>query len=341
MRGMMRLAALGAVLTIGAGTDGALAQMTFSSMAPPNHPLNKQVFEPWAEQIAKATGGRVNIRLLAKPAAAPNQVYDAIASGQADVAFAPHSYQPDRFLPYLVAELPFLGDKAEHTSVAYWRVHKALLEKTGIHDKVVLLGLMTHGPGMFHHARKPMLAPEDLRGQKMRVGGDIPAAMVAHFHGVPITQPAPKSYEILSQGIADGILFPLESVTGFNLTRVVPHTTYVKGGIYNLGFWVAMNKAAFEKLSAEDRQAIWKLSGESFARFAGAAWDRFDARALEAIRANKNTYQEVSPALAAELRKLTTKFEADYVAKMAKFGVDGRAVIDAFRGEIAKLATSN
>ena len=37
----------------------------------------------------------------------------------------------------------------------------------------------------------------DLQGQKIRVGGDVPRAIVQTFGGVVITQPAPKSYNFV------------------------------------------------------------------------------------------------------------------------------------------------
>jgi hypothetical protein len=58
------------------------------------------------------------------------------------------------------------------------------------------------------------------------VGGDVPKAIVEAFGGVVISQPAPKSYEILSAGIADGIMFPTESLKSFNIASR-PYTTFV------------------------------------------------------------------------------------------------------------------
>jgi TRAP-type C4-dicarboxylate transport system substrate-binding protein len=280
----------------------------------------------------------VKFRILPKPIAAPNQHYDAVIKGQVDVAYATYGYQPERFMPYLIAELPQLGDTAVHTSVALWRIHKKYIEKTGIHKEVQLIGVMTHGPGFMHHSKKPILEPDDLKGQKIRVGGDVPKAIVEDLGGVVITQPAPKSYEILSQGIADGIFFPTESLKSFNIVKLVPHTTYVKGGTYSSSFWFAMNKAKFDKLDPAAKKAIEELGGEKFARIAGAGWDRADKEGLEAMKANGNTFKEAAPAFAAELKKVTAKLEADYAAKLDKLGMPGKQVISDFRAEVAKVA---
>jgi TRAP-type C4-dicarboxylate transport system substrate-binding protein len=326
-------------LLVGLGVPaGAQTELTMSNWVAPTHPVVKYIMEPWAAEVEKATGGRVKVRMLPKPIAAPNQHYDAVISGQVDVAWSTYGYQPERFLPYLIAELPALGETAVHNGVALWRTHKAHIEKAGIHKDVQLLGVMTHGPGLMHHSKKLILTPEDLRGQKIRVGGDVPKAIVETFGGVVITQPAPKSYEILSAGIADGIMFPTESLKSFNIANLVPYTTYVRGGLYSSSFWLAMTKRVFDRLPKADQDALMSVSQEHFARLAGAGWDRADREGLEAMKAAGGKVQEVSREFLAELRKLTERLEADYAAKMDKMGLSGAEVIRYFRAEVAKVA---
>lgn len=334
----MVLAILVGCLLTGVAPALAQTELTMSNWVAPTHPVVKYMMEPWAAQVEKATAGRVKVRMLPKPIAAPNQHYDAVISGQVDVAWATYGYQPERFLPYLIAELPALGETAVDNGVALWRTHKMYIEKIGIHKDVQLLGVMTHGPGLMHHSKKLILNPDDLRGQKIRVGGDVPKAIVEAFGGVVITQPAPKSYEILSAGIADGIMFPTESVKTFNIASLVPYTTYVRGGLYSSSFWFAMNKKKFDGLPKADQDAIMTVSQENFPRLAGAGWDRADREGLEAMKAGGAKIQEMSPAFIAELRKLTDRLEADYAAKMDKMGLNGKEVIRSFRAEVAKVA---
>jgi TRAP-type C4-dicarboxylate transport system substrate-binding protein len=333
------LAILVGALLIGLGAPAsAVTELTMSNWVAPNHPVVKYMMEPWAAEVEKATAGRVKVTMLPKPIAAPNQHYDAVISGQVDVAWATYGYQPERFMPYLIAELPQLGDTAVHNGVALWRTHKAYIEKAGIHKDVQLLGVMTHGPGLMHHSKKLILIADDVKGQKIRVGGDVPKAIVEAFGGVVISQPAPKSYEILSAGIADGIMFPTESLKSFNIANLVPYTTYVKGGLYSSSFWFAMNKKKFDGLPKADQDAIMSVSGEHFARLAGAGWDKADQEGREAMKAAGAKIQEMSPAFIGELKKLTEKLEADYAAKMDKMGLNGKDVIRSFRAEVEKVS---
>ena len=238
-----------AALALGlSGSARAQTELTFSTWVPLNHPISIYIFNPWFEKVEKESGGKVKFKTLPKPIAAPNQHYDAVVKGQVDLAYSTLGYQPERFFPYLIAELPQLGETAVHNGVALWRTHQKYFDKLGMFKDVVLIGLMTHGPGLMHHTKKPIMNPEDLKGQKIRVGGDVPKLIVEHFGGVVITQPAPKSYEILSQGIADGIFFPMESVKSFNIAKIVTHTTYVKGG---RPFWQSVFISGTPTASAE------------------------------------------------------------------------------------------
>ena len=338
-RTIIALAIAGGLATMAAPAQ-AQTTLTMSNWVPPTHPIVVYIMKPWAEQVEKATAGRVKINMLPKAIAAPNQHYDATINGQVDVAWATYGYQPERFQPYLIAELPQLGDTAVHNGVALWRTHKKHIEKSGIHKEVQLLGVMTHGPGLFHHSKKHMMVPDDLKGQKIRVGGDVPKNIVESFGGVVITQPAPKSYEILSAGIADGIMFPTESLKSFKIANLVKYSTFVKGGLYSSSFWFAMNKKKFESLSKADQDAIMKVSGEAFARLAGGGWDRADKEGLVAIKEAGGTIKEASPALVAELKKITEKLEADYGAKMDAMGIDGKETIKFFRAEVARVAAA-
>jgi TRAP-type transport system periplasmic protein len=311
--------------------------LTFSTWVPSTHPINTYIFEPWFAKVEKESGGTVKFRTLPKPVAAPNQHYDAVVKAQVDVAYSTYGYQPERFAPYLIAELPQLGETAVHNGVALWRIHQKYYAKLPLHQDVQLIGLMTHGPGLMHHTKGPIMVPGDLKGQKIRVGTDVSRQIVQHFGGVVITQPAPKSYEILAQGIADGILFPLESIKNFNLAKIVTHTTFVKGGLFSSGFWFAINKEKFASLPQAAKDAILKNGGEAFARMAGQGWDRADAEALQLIKENKNTYREAAPEFTSKLKELIEKMEADYAAKLDKMGLNGKQVIAEFRAEVERV----
>jgi hypothetical protein len=81
-----------------------------------------------------------------------------------------------------------------------------------------------------------------------------------------------------------------------------------------------------------------RVSGEKFARLAGAGWDRADKEGVAAMKEAGGTIKEASPKLVAELKKVTEKLEMEYGARMDAMGIDGKETIRFFRAEVARVA---
>ncbi|MFK7962405.1 MAG: TRAP transporter substrate-binding protein [Burkholderiaceae bacterium] len=312
--------------------------LTYSSWLPWTHPVNVELYIPWMEAIEKDSNGSIEFKRLPKPVASPPAHLNAVRTGQADVAFSVHGYSPKLFAAYLFAELPMLGDTGTATSIALQRTHDKFLSGKKFYKGVHVIGMNTHGPGLIHHSKKHILKPEDMAGQKMRTGGPIPLKIVEAWGGVSIRQPAPKSYEILSTGVADGITFPFESLNSFKIMNLVPYSTYIPGGLYSSSHYLVMNAKKYQKLSAEDKAIMDKHSGEAFAERAGKAWDKINDEGRVAAEAAGNKIVTAPDALVAEVKKLNTQFEADYVEGAKTAGVDGAEILKFFRGEVAKLS---
>ena len=112
---------LTALALIGAVAAPALAQtttLTMSSWVSPQHHLTSVVLQGWANEVEKATGGRVKLTMLPKHPSAPPGTFDAVRDGLVDVSYVTASYTPARHILPLMAELPGAGDTALVNSVA-------------------------------------------------------------------------------------------------------------------------------------------------------------------------------------------------------------------------------
>src|SRR3989442_16024680 len=128
----------------------ALAQpnkCTMSAWWSPQHHLHANVLVGWANEVEKATNGRVKFTMLPKhPSAAPG-TFDAVRDGLVDLSYVTASYTPARHILPLMAELPGSGDTSLVNSVAYSRIYWKHFHKVGEYQGVKLLGVFTHGPG--------------------------------------------------------------------------------------------------------------------------------------------------------------------------------------------------
>ncbi len=318
-------------------SSGLMAKdLSMSSWLPAKHHIVTGMMQPWIDDVKRVTDGRVSIKILAKGLGHPKAHFDIAKNGLATTAYSCNVYIPGRFSLPQGMELPFLGDSAEAMCVAYWRTYKKFFEKAGEYKGAKLISVFVHGPGQIHNSKKPIKTIADLKGMKFRIPGGIAAEVTKTLGVVGIQKPASKSYEILSRGVADGIFFPKSSISAFKITKLVPYTTLVPGGLYNTAFFVVMNQDAFDGFSAADQKAIDAVSGEVFAKRAGQVWDAKDKSGLAAIKAAGNKVTFASRKFMAELKNATKDIEGVWIKRAKAKGVDGAAALKFFRGEVAK-----
>jgi TRAP-type transport system periplasmic protein len=330
-----------AVVTVGvlAQAHAAAAQttLTMSSWVSPQHHLTSTVLQGWANEVEKATNGRVKFQMLPKHPSAPPGTFDAVRDGLVDLSFVTASYTPARHILPLMPELPGSGETALINSIAYSRIYWKHFHKVGEYKGVKQLGVFTHGPGhMF--TKKPVTGIADVQGLKIRTGGGIAEAVAKALGASAFVKPAPESYELLSSGVADGVFFPLESIVSFKLETVLEQATLFPGGMYSSAFGFFMNEDKWNKLPKQDQEAIEKLSGEHLARLAGQSWDEADKRGLDVLKKSGVKIVNANPELVAEVRKRSAPIVEDWVKKAGAKGVDAAKILTEFRDELKKVA---
>lgn len=311
--------------------------LTVSSWVPPSHLLSRAQAD-WCEMVSKATQDRVKFNILPKAVAPAPATFDAVRDGLVDVSFSVHGYTPGRFVMGKLAEMPFLGESAVATSVAYQRIYEKHLAKLDEHKGMKVLAVFTHGPGAIFNNKNAVTKLSDLDGIKFRVGGGV-VNDVGKALGVNMTlKPAPQSYELMSSGVVDGVWFPDESVTSFKLEKLIKYRTAVPGGLYNTSFAFVINPAAWAKIGKDDQAAIEKLSGEAAARHFGKYWDSEDDKSLAAQKALGVQITNADAKFVADFKAKTAGIETEWVKEAEAKGLkDPAGVMREFRAEIAKL----
>ncbi len=326
-----------ALLALTGTAQAQQVTLTASSWLPPGHLLSRAQAD-WCGLVTQATQQRVKCNILPKPVTPAPGTLDAVRDGLADLSLSVQGYTPGRYIFTKMAEMPFLGDSAVATSVAYQRIHDKYLARLDEHKGLKVLAVFTHGPGIIFNNKKPVNTLADLDGIKFRVGGGV-VNDVGKALGANMTlKPAPQSYELLSSGVVDGVWFPDESVVSFKLDRFIKYRTAMPGGLYNTSFVFVMNPAAWAKIGPADQAAIDKLSGEYAARHFGKYWDEEDDKSLAAQKAQGVQMVQANAAFVADFRAKTAPVEAAWVQEAEAKGLKGAAaVLQEFRAEITKV----
>jgi TRAP-type C4-dicarboxylate transport system substrate-binding protein len=340
MASIPRVAALaaGSLMSLAAG-GGAHAQvtLTLSSWVPPAHTLT-ETQKAWCDELGKRTQGKVKCNALPRAVAAPPATFDAVRNGLADVSFTVHGYTPGRFTFTQMVEVPFLGDSAEATSVAFQRMYNRVPQLADEHKGVKVIAVFTHGPGIVLNTKRPVTKIDDLAGLKWRIGGgminDITKAM-----GMNVTlKPAPESYELLSTGVMDGTLFPAESVEGFKIDKIIKYATRFPGGLYNTSFAFIMNQAKYDSLPADVKKVVDEMSGEYAAKMIGRGWDNVDRRGLAFMQAAGVQFTQADAAFVKAVNEKTAPVIDAWVKAAETKGLPTpRKLLADYRAEVKKL----
>ncbi|MGF1476885.1 MAG: TRAP transporter substrate-binding protein [Geminicoccaceae bacterium] len=321
---------------VGFGTGGANAQETLvvSTWLSPQHEMNATVWPTWAQSVEEATEGRVTVKIEYNLAPPPAQL-DLIRDGAADATWIFHGYNPGRFVATQLPELPGTDASAEAISVAYWRVHQNHLAAAEEHRGVKLIGLSTHGPGVLH-TRDAISGLDAIDGLKIRIGGGVSGDIGEALGMVGVQVPAPKVYETVSSGVANGVMMPMETKASLKLAEIAPHSMKMPGGFYYGSFAFVMSQERFDSLSPEDQAAIDSVSGEVLSKLAGQAWDAGDDAGEAFAKESGNTIEVADQATLQAFQEKTKAIEATVLERIADLGIDAEAAL----AELRDLATN-
>ena len=327
---------LGAVLStalLGTMSLAADKVLTVASWAAPFHTMNENVF-PWmSSQLKSCTGGSLSLK-VEYGMAPPPAMYDTVRDGVADMSWIVYGYTPGKFVTTMAAELPGIPGNARQKSVAFQRTHEKYFASVGEAKGVQILANYTHGPGMVNTVKK-VTSYKELEGVKMRIGGGVANAIGKALGVAGIGAPAPKVYELISGGVADGVFFPFETMHAFKIAELAKFSLDNPDGVYTTAFGIVMNNDAYEGLDTTQRGCVDSMRGVSLSRIIGWFWDDADKVGASAAASYGHELTIASDEERAYFTEVTSSVSTDIVAKISAAGVDGAAALAYFKEQVA------
>ncbi|GAB3189832.1 TRAP transporter substrate-binding protein [Hydrogenophaga aquatica] len=339
-RTTLAMLAAAAMATLSGQAAAQQVTLRLHQMLPAQATIPARALVPWAQKVEKESGGRIKVQLfhaMQLGGGSPATLFDQAKDGVVDLTWTVLGYTPGRFPKTEVFELPFMSGNAESSSKAI----QEYVEKYAADEfkDVKLIAVHTHGPGLFH-TKQPVTGLETLRGMKVRGGSRIINNMLTKLGASPVGMPVPAVTEALSKGVIDGTTIPWEVAPSLKVHELVRnHTTFAGDkGLYTQTFAFSMNKGSYEKLPADLKKIIDDNSGIETAALFGRAMDEGDKAGREiAVKAGNNI---VALDIAETQRWLRTAstVESDWVAEVAKKGIDGKKLAAEARALIAKYS---
>lgn len=307
-------------------------KLRMNIIAPPQNWLTQEL-AAWGRDVTAATGGRVVIESVAAPLGPIPRVFDIVETNVADISPGQHGPIGGRFPVTQILDIPFIAPTAEAASVALWRVHKSHLEKAQEHRGIVLLGLWASAPTHVMSKASSLATLDGVRGKKLIAVSPTAGKVAAALGASPVGGPPTEWHEMLSRGIADGALSSVTAAEAFRLTGVLQSMIAFDTSLFRTTFFLGMNQAKWDSLSAADRAAVMALSGETLARRMGIAFDLAEANATRSLQ-GKLAIVRADPAVLEQLATRLAFIETDWTQGAAKAGVDGAAALAQLRSEV-------
>lgn len=339
LKTLMVVAGIG--LGMGAKADIASAEtvLKYSPWLPPGYVLNAPVLQPWSEEIARVTDGRVKVEWLPKAVGSAAAQFDVVRDGLADMSIILPGYTPGRFPLMEIGELPLLAEDPAVLSPAFQRIYEEYLQEQDPFEGTHLLTIWASTPT--HIVTDDVAVDDiaDLKGLKMRAPSATALGVMNELGIVPIQKPVSEMYELASTGVVDGTFFPLSPIVDWKVDEIFRNVTLVPGGMGQSVLAILVNEAKWDSIDEADREAIMAISGEKLSRAVGEVYAEGEVDSREKLTAGGTTIKEASPELQAQLREALGPIDQAWIAKAKEAGLENAAeVLDAFRAELEEGA---
>ena len=320
----MKLSRLVLSLTLAAGlVASAAAQTTMKisiSVAQNSH--QGVAIDTFASEVEKRTAGRYKVQAFYSGSlGGERESIEAVQLGTQELAFSSTGPVPNFVPEAKILDIPFLfRDKAHARAVLDGPIGQEMLAKF---DSKGFKALAWAENGFRHmtNSKRAVNTPEDLKGLKMRTM-ENPVHVAAYKGFGIITTPMafPEVFTALQQGTVDGQENPLSVIMAAKFDQVQKHLS-LTGHVYSPAIFL-MNKAAFDKLAAADKQAFLDAA-KAGAKANRERVDADDAKGAAELRAKgMNVIENVDKSkFVAALGPVNAEFEKQF----------GKANIDKIR----------
>ena len=203
-----------------------------------------------------------------------NAQFSALRKGALDISLYPMPYAGGEVAELNIGLMPALV--TSYDQAAQWKKAAVGQKLTKImEDKgIVMLSWVWQAGGVATRDR-PIVSPEDAKGQKVRGGSREMDLMFQKAGAAVLSLPSNESYAAMQTGAADAILTSSTSLISFRLEELSKHLTTGRGKSY----WfmcepLMMSKSIFDSLAKGERDILMSVGEEMEAfGFKGAKQD--------------------------------------------------------------------
>ncbi len=308
----MRLRYVAAALIATSLSTFALAQNMRISISVAQNSHQGVGIDTFAKEVETRTKGRIKVQpFYSGSLGGERESIEAVQLGTQELTLTSTGPVPNFVPEARILDVPFLfRDKAHARAVLDGPIGQEMLVKF---EPKGFKALAWAENGIRHmtNSKRAVNTPEDLKGLKMRtMENPVHIAAYKGFGIVTTPMAFPEVFTALQQGTVDGQENPLSVIMAAKFDQVQKHLS-LTGHVYSPAIFL-MSKAAFDKLSAEDK-AHFIEAAKVAAKANRARVDEDDAKGAAELKAKGMQVVEVDKAkFVAALGPVNAEFEKQF-----------------------------
>lgn len=238
----------------------------------------------WRELVAEKTEGRVNIRMYPNASLVKGEQTreaTAVRQGVADMAVASASNWSSQFRALSIFSLPFFVPDIDGTAALIRGNLGSLVRDNMDKAGIVTLAWGSSGYRQLSNALRPVQAPADLKGMRIRVIG-LPLFMdfFKALGAAPVQLNLTGVPDALQKKAIDGQDNPLSVFTGFKFNEM--GQKYLTVWNYPAEpIFIAVNKNVWNNWSREDQQRVREAAEQAMSETAPILTSQAAAQAVD------------------------------------------------------------
>jgi len=290
----------------------------------------------YAAYMEGKTNGKWKIKIhYGSVLSSPKEQLDGIKAGLFELAFFVPSHAPGKIPLFTVGDLPFISPR-ENVHLGMMTIK--LFEHPEIKKELLKWNALPFLPNYVSNARmmsrKPVRTLADLKGLRVRVGGDT-GKVLAEFGAVPMMVPGVEVFEAVQKGTIDAVTFPwtfafaankIHEVTKFAVD--IPFGALASTTFVNKDAWDALPEE-FKKYHMEWYYKTPQIWAEAYKR-ADEKWVPIFKKYLEFIQFPTSDVDKL-------MEKSGPVYE-EWAKRMEDRGLPGREILNYYLKERKKVA---
>jgi TRAP-type transport system periplasmic protein len=254
--------ALAAIAALPLAVHAQATKLTLGHGAAPGNPRHEAAVL-FADRVKARTNGRIEIQVAHSAQLGDDAaMVTALRSGTLDMSANSQGAMANVVPEYSAIGLPFLfADVQKAWQLLDGPIGEDLAKRTAAKGMVVL-GYWDNGIRHVTNSKRPIKAPADLKGLKIRTPPDGMTVDIMQTLGADTQQiKFAELYVALQQGVVDGQENPLANIASAKLYEVQKYLT-LTGHKYEVNPFL-MSKRSWDRLSPADQKVFTEAAAEA------------------------------------------------------------------------------